>query len=92
MPDKTQTRSALACITSRGTFLMIRHSTPALKDTGGTRPAPLSLPIPSPFQRDREILCRQKIAAHFDQHLNHHRAFNGGFGFSLMALSIHIFS
>lgn len=92
MPIKTQTRSALACIMSWGTFLMIRHRTPVLKATPGMPPTPLSLPIPSAFQRDREILYHQRITACFDQHLYHHRAFNRGFGFSLLALSIHVLS
>lgn len=92
MPLKTQARSAPACIPSWGTFLTPRHSTPALKATPGMPPAPLSLPIPSAFQRDREILCHQKITAHFDRHLNHHRASNGDFGFSLLALRLHVLS
>lgn len=79
-------------VTSEGTFLRMRQGTPALKATPGMPPAPPPLPVPSAFQRDREILCRQKITAHFDQHLNHHRAFDGDFGFSLPALSIHILS
>lgn len=53
----------------------------------GMSPVPLSLSIPSAFQRDR-----QKITDHFDQHLNNCRTFNRESISFPLAHSIHILS
>lgn len=61
MPIKTKTCSALTCVTSWGTFLMIRHSTPVLRATPDMPPLPCLCPSPPHFRGTQRSFATRRL-------------------------------